>query len=206
MGQTNKREMTMNTFTKYAVAAAVAAVIGWGYQANAMTVGWGDTASPFLTLGNGVTPLPVGDLIEIGSDSAGTLAGFTPWATGFIGDGTGTEGSFQESTTSLGAGFFSAPIYILAYNSVTAVTATGEALVTNPAWAFPANDQGFGTIDVSDAGLSVVLGTVHTGTITDTNLGAGSNALAVTVPEPSSIALVVMGLLGGFGLIRRRRS
>jgi len=28
----------------------------------------------------------------------------------------------------------------------------------------------------------------------------------VSVPEPSSIVLVAMGLLGGIGLIRRRRS
>jgi hypothetical protein len=227
MGQTTNREQTMNKITKYAVAAAVAATIGWSYQANAMTVNWADDGSPFLASVGGTTALPTGDLVEIGSDTANTLAGFTLWSAGlnidngipttpgggaYVADGTGAEGSFSDVNAGAGAGFFNAKIYIAIFAAPTAgsslSTGQGVALVTNPSWTFGANDAAASTIDFTDAGLVVVAGAYDTGTLGDTNLGAPPNldAVATTaVPEPSSIALVVLGMLGGIGLIRRRR-
>lgn len=208
----------MKQVTKLVAVAAVAAVVGWGYQANAMTVNWGDTGSPFLTAADGVTPLAIGDLIEIGSDTANTSGGFTLWTaganiatpslpggTGLIGDGTGAEGSFSEGNGGAGAGFFSDQIYIKAFNSSSANGA--YSLFTSTTWVFPATDAGTENLDLGNGGITVLVGSYFTGTVTDPNLtggGPNADAIAVAVPEPSSIALVVLGLLGGIGLIRRR--
>jgi len=184
-----------------------------------MTVNWGDTGVAFVTAGDGVTPLAIGDLIEIGSDVAGTTAGFTLWAAGidqynvapggssYVGNGTGAEGSFAITSIGAGASFFSAKIYIKAFNSTDTSGAYALFTSSGAGWVFPATDAGTSSLDVSDGGLTLVAGTYHVGTVTDANLtGGGPNvdAIAVAVPEPSSIVLVVLGLLGGLGLIRRR--
>jgi hypothetical protein len=192
-------ERTMRQFTKYAVAAAVAAIVGFASQARAMTVSWGDSDSPFLTYNDGVTPLAIGVPVFLGKDSNGTVAGFTAYDSGFIGDGTSMEGTFAEAGNGdRGAGFFGAQIYL--------EVGSGNALITNPSWIFPSADDGSAIIDLENGGFTILVGSYSTGTITDPNLGAGSDALVTTipVPEPSSIALVIVGLLGGAGLIRRR--
>jgi hypothetical protein len=187
----------------------VAAIVGWAYQANAITVGWGDEGGPFLTYSDGLTLLPQGTVVKIGSDTTGDLAGFTLWSAGVdidsdpggtakVGEGTDYDGTFTEPSFGSGAGFFGAQIYL--------EVGSGNALVTNPSWKFPGVDYGAVDLDTGDPGLVIIVGSYSTGTITDPNLGAGSDALVTTipVPEPSSIALVIVGLLGGAGLIRRR--
>jgi hypothetical protein len=189
----------MKQFTKYAMVAVIAAIVGFASQAKAMTVSWSDMDSPFLTYNDGVTPLAIGVPVFLGKDPNGTVAGFTAYDSGFIGDGTSTEGTFAEAGNGdRGAGFFGAQIYL--------EVGSGNALVTNPSWKFPGVDYGAVDLDTGDPGLVIIVGSYSTGTITDPNLGAGSDALVTTipVPEPSSIALVIVGLLGGAGLIRRR--
>jgi hypothetical protein len=200
----------MNKYSKYAVAAAVAAIVGLGTQAGAMTIGWSDLAGPaYLTYSDGVTPLAQGVPIFLGSDTKGTLAGFTTYDSGLIGDGTSTEGTFSEAGSgATGVGFFTLQMYV----EVGAAGLGGAFLETNPNWKFPADDTGDVSIDLSDSGLSIIVGSYSTGTVSDSNLtGGGDNpnvdALVtslVAVPEPSSIMLVVVGLLGGMTLLRRR--
>jgi len=194
----------MKKYAKYAVAAALVAM--GAYQANAMTVNWGDLGVP-ITYSNGYNVLPTGSAdVYVGSDTLNTVGGFTLWAagadvndvnpngTGVIGDGV-ADGLFAESDGGAGAGFFNAQIYIEVGN--------GNALVTNPSWKFGASDSSTSTIDIGDPGLVIVVGSL--GTTTDEYPGTpGLISSIPLVPEPSSIALVVMGLLGGLTLIRLR--
>jgi len=151
-------------------------------------------------------------------------AAFTEYATGFIGDGeSGAPGTFTEAGSGrTGLGFFSQQIYMVAFNAATAGAATAVGVFEGPPgaaasgnsdgdpWTFPANDIGSIGIDAGDVSAAgVIIGQYVVNGIDSASLNespANSLDLIVTVPEPSSIALVVMGLLGGIGLIRRRRS
>jgi hypothetical protein len=188
----------MKQVMRYAVVAAVAAIVGFASQARAMTVSWGDTSSPFLTYNDGATALPIGTALFLGKDSNGTIAGFTAYDSGFIGDGTSTEGTFTEGgNLAPGVGFFSSQMYI--------EVAAGNALITSSAWIFPASDDAGATIDIGNGGMTILVGSYGTGTVTDPNLApADAIITTLTIPEPSSIMLVVMGLLASVSLLRRR--
>jgi len=193
----------MKQVMRYAVVAAVAAIVGFASQARAMSVSWGDQGSPWLTENDGQTLVPIGTALFLGKDANGTVAGFVAYDSGFVGDGTGYAGSFGEAGSGAGgAGFFTSQMYIM--------VGSGNALVTETAWTFPAGDDGNASIDLSVGTLQIIVGSYSPGTVTDPNLGGpGQDALVTTipapiVPEPSSIMLVVIGLLGSVSLLRRR--
>jgi hypothetical protein len=193
----------MKQVTKLTVIIA-AAVAMMGYQAKAMDVVWSAQISTFLTDTSGVG-LPIGDLIKVGWDSNNTVGGFTSFASGAVGDSLNIAGTFADDNNITGtSGFFSKQMYIEVY---TNPGGTGTpALLTNPGWVFPADDTGGVGIDVGDAGLVIVSGaTFVAGGVTAPVDIAGGDAVELAVPEPSSIALVVLGLIGGIGMIRRRK-
>jgi len=211
------------------VSAVIAAAVLCVSAAQAMTVGL--TAASWPIGDANSLGLAQGDLVELGItshtaaqiDSAFTGGGasavqalFTIWATDTIGDGTGADSSIAATIVSPGAGFFGAQAYMLVFNqssvggNVGVFAGTpfnGQTSANADSWLYPLSDSAgakqFDTGDVNANG--VVLGSI--GAINDgSSVFNGSPALLLaTVPEPSSIALVVLGLLGGFGLIRRRR-
>ena len=193
----------MKQVTKLAVIIA-AAVAMMGYQAKAMDVVWSAQEGTFVTDGSGVG-LPIGDLIILGMDTANTVAGFSTFATGAVGDNLEIAGTFADDNNITGqSAFLGQPIYIEVYNATTSGAASDVALLKSSSWAFPAADTGGVAIDLNDNGLVIVTGATYvTGGVTAPTDIVGGNAIEL-VPEPSSIALVVMGLLGGIAMIRRR--
>ena len=221
----------MKGFIKLSVAVIAAAALVT--SARAMTVALTAVDYNGITDVGGNVGLAQGDLVELGITSStatqiqaafasgGASAAnalFTIWATDSIGDGTGIDSSIANPGIGLtGTGFFGSQAYMIVFNQATVggnigVFAgkpyAGQAGVgAGDPWTFPANDTSpTVTFDTGDVGASgVILGSIGTDNDPDSAL-SGSPALELAgVPEPSSIALVVVGVLGAIGLIRRRR-
>jgi len=147
---------------------------------------------------------------------------FSIWATDQTTSGTDptAPGTFSSGSGNGGAGFFSKQIYMLAFDASTIAGASqvgvfsggpnfGQSNGSDP-WTFPANDQTQIGIECSDVTApGVVLGGYGTdnGAGDAAWMGGTPNGLllaAFPVPEPSTIMLVVLGMLGAIGLIRRR--
>jgi hypothetical protein len=209
----------MNKIVKFTVVAAAVVALGIS-QANAMTEVWSAQVSSFLTLADGTTGVPSGGKIELGILGTNTVSGlqalalnpagldaaFVDWAVNSIGTGTGIDGSWSITTGAPGAGFFSQQIYLLAFNTANSASASQVGLFTNPSWVFPASDAANpGTIELSDAGLLALIGAIGGNTVTTpSELDGGQAIKLAVVPEPSSVVLAGLGLLGLVGLIRRR--
>jgi hypothetical protein len=162
---------------------------------------------------------------EIGTFASAPTAGlalaaqpvFTPfggevdsYSAGAVGGGTGSA-SAQAATG------VHAQLYLVAFGADGSEFIGDVSDASNSAWQEPATadippNTGFdldsffaspGAENVTLApGAQVIYGSVGLD-----GSGPYQNLLtAAIVPEPSSIALVVMGLLGGIGMIRRRRS
>jgi hypothetical protein len=154
------------------------------------------------------------------------LSSFSVFASGSF-NGGGTFGLVTPATAS--PTFDGKQIVIIAYNQatstvsptpgVTEVAVFYENAADVSAWLMPADSPTASTlVDVGDlfvnggagnAGAMAAGATILWGASaydSPNNLSLIDSAPVIAVPEPSSIVLVVMGLLGGIGMIRRRRS
>jgi hypothetical protein len=141
---------------------------------------------------------------------AAAVSAFSEFARSTAPTSGGTAGTITGSFSSFGgatpATFNSREIFVVVGNQSTRETSTEFAILRGtPAWTFA------GDVTAADS-TAVVIQSVNS---FDTLSGAGTEvdpgatgqdrvalALAVVVPEPSSIVLLAMGALG---LIRRRR-
>jgi len=173
-----------------------------------------NTAIQGLTSGNTITP----------ANEATLLAAFVPENT--ISSGTISEGTGGAYAGAFDIDFYgnnmgsSVPAYILIFNASTSGAATqvgvfnGAAYTTVGSWTFPVTpSSSYSGGDFDDA--HALIGTYTTNSALDVpyNDGPGGQNPVINtfnldqiVPEPSTYMLVAMGLLGGIGLIRRRRS
>jgi len=179
-------------------------------DANLSALANGGTFTPatFATLNSDFVPLT-------GGTSSGTAGSATV---------SGYAGAMDVTFTGNNSAFAGGPMYLLVYNAATAGAATQVGVFRGPGtagsggWSFPSSmATGSSGSDLDTANVSPLIGTYTANSAVDNgwndNVGNGYPNVntfnldrVVSVPEPSSIALVVMGLLGGFGLIRRRRS
>ena len=216
---------------KIAAYTAVMAIVLLGVsaaQVNAMKVTWQTGTNTALTLADSVTGVPQGSLVELGifknglSDGAIAALGVNPtaiqnafsvWASDTIGDSTAAEGAFGLASDSPGMGFFGSSAFLVVFNNGNPTLATQVGVIKGP-WVFPAsNGAAMTTFNVDDLNAAnVLIGGYAAGAYSDTALnggtgwfGDGANSVELAVPEPSTYALVSMGLLGAWGLHRRRR-
>jgi len=154
------------------------------------------------------------------------LASFTVFGTGSVNEGGGAFGGSANLLGSLATAYTGDQVVFIAFNTPNGATPTPNdgnevAIFYEVAgnWTVPANGPTASTgIDVGDlfgdvtglpapvsANAHILWGTPDTDAENGYTL-IDTKGIIVAVPEPSSIALVVMGLLGGLGLIRRRRS
>jgi hypothetical protein len=192
-------------------------------------VDWSAQGSAGIQLAN-ATPLPIGDNVYLvglqsGRNEANVTADFATsialvftadlkiYATGQIGDGTGTAGVFAESGDSSSDNtFLGLQMYYVAINSTTPVTATQMGMwkaAGNPNWIWPdtsaqppANKKVNG---LEDANASV-LGSLGAAGANDWGYTTAGQTAPSAIPEPSTIVLVGFGLLGAIRLVRSRRS
>jgi hypothetical protein len=202
---------------KYIMAGLVAAGLTVSSYAT-ITVNWASNGNTFLSDNTGAAGYLNGDLAEIGTFASAPTVG-SPSLTGFSVFGTTltSDGVIEGSTTATaGATFGHTQIYLVVFNAATSGAATQEGIFyesdsTDSTWKFPADaDTVTSTsIDIQDmmVGGTGVVGpggvVVYGATGIDPS---GPYSLLETVPEPSSIALVTLGLFGALGMIRRRRS
>jgi hypothetical protein len=205
-------------------------------QLPAATINWGASQSNGFGSSNGVD-LPQGDLVEIGtfliSDSqiqanisniSYLTNHFVPFASGFIGDNTGTNGILSESSTANptninGQNIVGFQLYYWVFNAATIAASTQQGifylnLSQNANWAIPVQSPvpGFATTDISDlttnngtnlaTGATLVWGQFDTNAITPA-LG-GPMFITQAVPEPSSWMLLGLGLAVALTLSRRK--
>ncbi len=201
---------------KWIMAGLLAAGTAAGAYAAPITVDWGGTDYTGLALANG-TPLPTGDLVEIGSFSVApvpgsySLANFTVFATGLIGDYDLPAGFWgTDASTADAAGFAHQQIYLVAFNASTPPAASTLGIFTSSEsnWIFPASSDVPNStfIDLEnlvsnpDLNTSTLAtnGTIITGNglFHSTDFGGSTYLELGTIPEPSSLALAVAGLLG----------
>ena len=184
--------------------------------ARAGTVDW-TAFGAVLTLTNNTTAAPVGSTVKLGvfnltdaqilaahniGDIAALSAGFSQFDIGAVGDvGLGLPGvwgltkTVDFTTTALS--FAGKTIYLWA-------TASGQEAIVKFATVFPTDVPvaGAASVDLSDvySNASLLVGALGTGTI-DVGFGPLPKVnMSVIIPEPSSIMLVVLGLVG----LRRR--
>jgi hypothetical protein len=216
----------MNKILKFgSVLLALAAILGVGITANAMTEVWSAQVDTFLTLQGGTVGVPQGSLIEIGilnTNEAAMVANqnnpltlqsyFNAWDTTTVGTGTGVDATFTKTSNKPGTGYFSAQIYLLVFNTPTVTPSSQVGLYTSTAtaWKFPASDgAAAGNIDLADIGVMVKIGSYSAGTYNDAPndiLNANAMQLHQVIPEPTTGTLVGLSMAGLLGVMRRRNS
>jgi hypothetical protein len=219
--------MNMKAYRVMAVVAAGAMLLtGKAMAGGADTITWDNDASDqgnntgyIYTSAAATTLLPAGDLIQLVAVQGGSnyvLAASTIGQTAatVISLGDPVNGSFNITTdvaSNILAGAIGSPVGVAVYAGLTTsaphitIVPNGSYALSSPTpnWASPPNTA-YAELDASTAPVPTVTGQ---GGFTASPGFDGDTGFYVTpVPEPSSIALVVMGLLGAIGMIRRRRS
>jgi hypothetical protein len=203
---------------KYIVAALAVAALATASYAT-VTVNWSSAQVTYLA-DSGGNYVDGSDYIGVFSVAptvgSSSLANFTA---------LGTADSYTAGVLNSGNGFATwtgvaganghAQLYLVAVDQNGGEFIGYVSDASNVQWKLPADADtitsvGFDVqsffanpgVDTSlAAGAAVVYGTTGLDSVT----AGGPYNLLETVPEPSSIALVVIGLLGGVGMIRRRR-
>lgn len=151
---------------------------------------------------------------------------FVSFASGLIGDGTSTNGILAESSTANstninGHNIVGFQLYYWVFNAATIAASTQQGifymnLANNANWAIPVQSPvpGSATTDITDlttnsgsalaAGATLVWGQFDTNSTTSA-LG-GPLFITEVVPEPSTWALLGMGLMAILILARRKTS
>jgi len=219
----------MKNGIKYLVAGLVATGLAVSSSYASVTVNWGTYGSTFLSDSGGAaddgTQLAAGDLLEIGTFAVApvgvtlatvqaTLASFEVFGSGTINQGAG---AFTLTSANTATPLFNGKqIYLVAYNAASTLGATEAGIFysTAASWTMPADGPTANTtIDTADlfgansgvsANLAAAGHVVYGGTSFDSTApGYSLLDTASIVPEPSSVVLVVTGLLGLLGLRRR---
>jgi hypothetical protein len=212
---------------KYIIAALVAAGLTTSSY-GVVTVVWSTSEDTYLSDSGGAadaaTELAPGDALEIGTfainptiinagNLVSLLSSFWVFGSGSINEG---PGAFALASQSTAGPFTGTQIFMIAFNAAAPTAATQWAIfdendTVNTSWKMPA-DNSSTAIDPGD--LFVNGGNTVTGPV----LGPGAQILwgaadfysdpfslidTEPVPEPSSVMLVVTGLLGLFALRRR---
>ena len=199
-------------------------------KVNAMTVNWSANGGTAIALNDGLTGVPEGDAVYLGifknnlSNAAITalwtgnanaatdiLNNFNIFLQDVMGDnGVGVGGFGANNTISPGLNFFTSNMFLIVVNNATGPGGVSQIGVWNGNMAFPASDgAAAGSIDADNLLLAnTLVGNYISGGWqgpTDWfSTGANELVLANIVPEPSTYMLVAMGLLGAWGLRRRR--
>jgi hypothetical protein len=163
-----------------------------------------ESQTAYSTLVSDFVPLSVNPLFSIGTGAGGDA------------------GAIGVTFAGANAGFASGNVYLMVVNTATTAGAGQVGVFRGDStWTYPANmNTGGISIDTDQALTSPLIGSYTA----SQNAAAGGYAydsdsgndygdiasldLAViaSVPEPSTYVLVVLGMLGGIGMIRRRRS
>ncbi len=200
-----------------AVILAVLLCVGTG--AYAMSVSWTGWSANFTTEADGTTPVPQTATIELGTfainnaaisalaSEAAVVAAFSPWQTGNMGDGIGSDGVFSESSTADGTGYYSKNAYIVVLDGGQYGVFRATGTINTDAWVFPPGDAGSPGMDINGiTDLSgVLIGNFDVAGQQTNPFMLSVNDTLNLIPEPSTMMLVGVGMLGALGLIRRRR-
>jgi len=201
----------MNNGIKYTAVALLAAGLAVStYAAGNIEVDWSASDVTGIASASG-NPLASGTMIlgVFSGSPNSALTGFTPWVTDTTDLGDDGAGFFTTiSTIKLDTNVSHQRIYLVVQSGGQ------QGIFSDTQWIFPANSDIPNEIAIDVENLVDNPGTAGATLDPTAQIVQGgflpqntdTYSYLLLVPEPSSIALVIMGLLGGIGLIRRHRS
>ncbi len=213
------------------VAGTLALTLSAG-QASQVT--WGAYTSNGVGDASG-TPLPIGDIILLGhfnltdaqiaangNNEAFLMANFVQYASAFVGDGAPAGPNpadnlgywlANSNNSSNSLSIQNTQMYYWVFNASTTQAASQYGIFTNPtaaSWKFPDDNAVPPTTitdlsDVQHTSQGILWGGYGTGTSKDAVSPLFNLKAFAAVPEPSTLALLTVGLLGGAAAVRKAR-